>query len=167
MNCFSMNSQKLASTIVSAERGVTVQHAISNRDDFEHWLANMDDVLESFIASQTADIRQQLDFGPESLDVVESIILQAYPNTDSMLEPDQCRYVNAFACYIGETFRKRLGGKWDIRLNDPKFAFAGLPILVGGTNQNVPECPLTLATATADRRSGNYLRTIFENATRK
>jgi hypothetical protein len=144
-----------------------MQQIISSRDDFEHWLAGMDDVLESFFASQPAEIRQQLNFGPKSLDAVESIILQTYPDTDSMLKPDQGQFVNALACYIGETFRKILGGKWDIRLNDPKFAFAGLPILVGGVNQAVPRCPLTLATATADRRAGNYLRTILENATRK
>lgn len=143
------------------------QHIVSSRDDFEHWLASMDDVLESFIASQTAETRQQLDFGPNSLDVVESIILKTYPDTDSMLKPNHSQFVNALACYIGETFRKLLGGKWDIRLNDPKFAFAGLPVLVGGANQTVPRCPLTFATATADRRTGKYLRTILENASRK
>ncbi|VTR96976.1 hypothetical protein [Tuwongella immobilis] len=144
-----------------------MQQTLSSRDDFEYWLSNMDDVLESFLAGQPEEIRRRLDFSGPSLDVVESIILRIYPDTDSMLEASQSQSVNALSCYVGETFRKTLGGKWDIRLDDPKFAFAGLPILVGGLNQAAPRCPLTLTTATADRRTGNYLRTILENAARK
>lgn len=142
------------------------QAILSTRDDFEYWLANMDDVLESFLADQTEEVRQRLDFGPQSLDVIEAMIIRMFPDTDSMLLSSHSQVVNSMSCYIGETFRKQLGGRWDIRLDDPKFAFAGLPILVGGANQSVPECPLTLATATADRRTGTYLRTILENATR-
>jgi hypothetical protein len=143
------------------------QQRLGSRDDFECWLANMDDVIESFLASQPEELRLQMDFGPHSLDVVESMILKTYSDTDSMLDASQSQLVNALSCYIGETFRKLLGGKWDIRLDDPKFAFAGLPILVGGANQSAPRCPLTLATSTADRRKGTYLRTILENAAAK
>jgi hypothetical protein len=95
---------------------------------------------------------------------VEQWILDRYPNTDAMLVEDESRIVNRLACYIGETFRKTLGGRWSMRLDDPKFAFHGLPILIGGKGLATPECPLTLATASADRRRGNYMRTILEYA---
>lgn len=140
---------------------------LSTREDFEYWLANMDDFLESFLAGQPEEIRRRLDFTGPSLDVVEAIILRTYPDIKSMLEAGQSRAVNELACYIGETLRKSLGGKWDIRLDDPKFVYAGLPILVDGPFRSLIECPLTLATATSDRRKGNYLRTIFENIARK
>lgn len=143
-----------------------MQWKIERREEFEYWLAHMDDFLEAFLAERPVDIRRRLDFGGPSLDVAEALILETFPDTKSMLEPGRKPELNALACYIGETFRRNLGGKWDIRLHDPKFAFFGLPILVGGRNQGVDRCPLTLATATADRRTGKYLRSVFENASR-
>lgn len=81
-----------------------------------------------------------------------------------MLERDQNQLVNGAACYIGEIFRKALGGRWDIELGDPDYVYFGVPILRGlGGSTNESECPLSLATASADRRTGNYLRTVLEN----
>jgi hypothetical protein len=127
----------------------------------------MDDTLDRFLASVTPDERRLLDYSLESLDVVERVILLKYPSTAAMLARDQAASANEIACYIGETFRKSAGGKWTIRLDDPKFVFYGLPILVGGKGFKTPECPLTLATATADRRRGNYLRTNLTNCLKR
>lgn len=80
-----------------------------------------------------------------------------------MQKAGERQWVNALAGYIGETFRKKNGSQWTIRKDAPKFAFYGLPILVGGFKQATPLCPVALATATADRRTGSYLRTIFDN----
>lgn len=132
-------------------------------EDFEHWLFSMDQTLEWLLQSLPPDDARQLDYGPESLVSIEEMILQRYPNTESMLKPEESEWVNAFACYIGETFRRKNGSQWSIRQDDPKFAFHGLPILAGGFKQTTPLCPMALATATADRRTGKYLRTILEN----
>jgi hypothetical protein len=98
-------------------------------DDFEHWLAAMDDHLKEFFAAMPEQVRDRLDYSPASLDLVERWILDKYPNTEAMLAEGESKSVNQLACYIGETFRKTLGGRWSIRLDDPKFAFHGLPIL--------------------------------------
>jgi hypothetical protein len=134
------------------------------RDDFENWLASLDDSLESLFSAIPEELRNRLDFSAASLDIVESLILQKYRDVASMLEPDQSSSLNALAAYVGETFRKGIGGRWDIRLDDPKFAFHGIPVLVGaGTSQKTMLCPFAMVTASADRRTGKYLRTIFEN----
>ncbi len=138
-------------------------NALTTRDDFEYWLASMDDRVESFLASLPPESGQRLDFSPDSLDVLERLVLDKYPDTRTMLSPTESRFVDGAASYLGEVFRKTIGGKWDIRFDDPKFAFYGLPILVGGTSQKTVLCPLTMATASADRRTGTYLRTILEN----
>ncbi|MBE9210091.1 hypothetical protein IQ244_27065 [Nostoc sp. LEGE 06077] len=124
---------------------------------------DMDDALERFLAILPPQVKKKLDFSPSSLSTLEAWILDKYPNTPAMLESDQSRLVDGVARYIGETFRKSLGGRWDIQLDDPKFVYFGVPILTGFEEKPTPICPLTLATASADRRTGKYLRTILEN----
>jgi hypothetical protein len=48
-------------------------------DRFEAWLAHMDDMLESFLASLPDAVRTKLDFSPASLDTLEAWLLQRYP----------------------------------------------------------------------------------------
>lgn len=133
------------------------------RDDFDYWVADMDDALDRFFTWLPEGIRGRLNYSPASLDTLETWILETYSDTQEMLKKDQVEPVDGAARYIGETFRKCLGGYWDIRLDDPKFVFYGLPILTGFRDSSTPECPLTLATAAADRRTGVYIRTVLEN----
>ncbi len=132
----------------------------ANRDEFEYWLASMDDFLEQFIAQFPEEDQLRLDYSPSSLDIVEAWILNSYPNTNAMLSLSESQAVNRAACYVGETFRKKMEGKWDIRLDDPIYAYYSMPIIIW---EKDPECPLTLVTAAADRRTGSYLRTVLEN----
>ncbi|WP_216594403.1 MULTISPECIES: hypothetical protein [unclassified Nostoc] len=136
---------------------------MTTHNDFQWWLMDMDDALERFLAILPPQVKKKLDFSPSSLSTLEAWILDKYPNTPAMLESDQSRLVDGVARYIGETFRKSLGGRWDIQLDDPKFVYFGVPILTGFEEKPTPICPLTLATASADRRTGKYLRTILEN----
>ena len=130
------------------------------KEDFQCWLASMSEHLEEF-AERFADVdRDRLDFSPSSLDVAEAWILRHYPSTKSMLDSREGQRVNGAACYVGETYRRVAGGTWTIDLDDPDSVFHALPILEN--NGNII-CPLSLVTATADRRTGNFLRTVLEN----
>lgn len=137
-----------------------IMDKILKREQFEYWLAHMDDALEAFFKELPDDIRQQLDYTSDSLDDLEAWILDTYPSTQSMLETDQAHIVDGIARYIGETFRKTLGGYWSIEL-DPDYAFYGLPVFYF-KNGRGPVCPPTLATASASRRNGTYLRAVLE-----
>ena len=136
---------------------------VTTRDGFEYWLASLDDMLEVFLSRLPAEGRARLDFSPESLDVLEAWILTRYSATGAMLVSTERDVVNGLACYIGETYRKAVGGHWDICLDDTKSVFYGLPILVWNDGKPKSECPLTLATASANRRTGKYLRTVLQN----
>lgn len=133
----------------------------TTQDDFQQWVFDMDDALDDFRQRVPADQRDKLDYSPASLDVAEKWILDTYPSVDAMLKPDQAQQVDGVARYIGETFRKALGGSWRINLEDPKQAFHGMPVVVFGSNLG-EDSPQSLATATADRRTGTYLRQILE-----
>jgi hypothetical protein len=140
---------------------------LTNREDFEFWLFDMDDALERFLAALPPSVRTQLDGSPQSLDALEGWILERYPSTEAMLKPDQSRIVDGAARYIGETYRRVIGGRWDIQFHDPKMAFFATPILTDYEERSTPMSPLALATASADRRTGNFLRTVLENNTNR
>jgi len=133
----------------------------TTRDDFESWHVDMDDALERFFDALPREVTERLDFTPGSLDLLEKWILGRYESTDQMLPASEATTVDALARYIGETFRKAIGGRWGIRLDDPKYVFYGLPEIIGYSDKPTSLCPISLATASADRRSGKYLSGVL------
>jgi hypothetical protein len=133
----------------------------TTRDEFESWLVDMDDALERFVDGLPREVSQRLDYTPSSLDALEGWILDRYESTDQMLAASQAATVDGLARYIGETFRKAIGGRWEIRLDDPKYVFYGLPEIMGYSDKPTSLCPISLATASADRRSGRYLSGVL------
>lgn len=137
------------------------------RENFEEWLFEMDDALEQFVEGIAEPTRSQLDFSMASLDALEAWVLERYGSPEELMKPEAKQVLDGLARYIGETFRKQIGGRWQIRLDDPKYAFFGLPELTGFSERPTPICPHSLATAMTDRRNGTYLRTILENTKKR
>lgn len=134
----------------------------TTRDDFDYWVFEMDDALEHFLSHFSPKTRVKLDYTAASLTILESWIMETYSSTEAMLEQKEVQRVDGAARYLGETYRKVLGGYWDIRLEDPEYVFYGLPILTGFAEHMDSECPFSLITASADRRTGYYLRTVLQ-----
>ena len=134
----------------------------SSQDDFEYWVADMEDALERFASALPAEVRARLDYSPASLDVIEHWILSKFASSDDFLKRSTPEDLDGTARYIGEVFQRVLSGSWDIHFDDPKDAFYGLPIVTGMGPDDDEDCPHTLATAAADRRSGTYLRGVLE-----
>jgi len=131
------------------------------REDFEYWLADMDDAIERFLGGVASRVSERLDLSPASLDVLEAWIVERYASTEAMLAPSESRIVDGLARYIGETFRKAIGGRWEIRFDDSKYVFYGKPQLTDFWDKPTPVCPLSLATAAADRRTGEFLSGVL------
>ena len=135
-------------------------------DAFETWLAHIDDFLEELRASVPEDLEHHLDFSIASLEPLEAHILTRFGSLDEATNKDASSALNLFAVYVGETMRKTGGGIWSIRTDDPEYAFHNKPIITGcGQNGNNTDCPLSLVTASIDRRRGNYLRTVIQHLT--
>ena len=134
-----------------------------NEDLFEFWIMDMDTALDKFFSVLPEGTKQRLDYSPESLQILEAWLLCQYSDTSLMLPVSESKLVDGIARYIGEVFRKNLGGKWIIDFKDKKNAFFGLPQLSGMPGQKQQICPLTLATASADRRTGMFLQTVYQN----
>lgn len=132
-------------------------------DQFEFWLMDMDSALEQFRQALPLVDRNRLDYSAKSLDFVEALALSAYPEVQEAIAPSEAKRIDQFARYVGQVFRKNLGGKWLIDFSDRKNAFYGLPQLSGLNGQKAQICPLTLVTTSLDRRTGRFLRMVFEN----
>ena len=132
-------------------------------DQFQEWLMDMSDAIERFQQSLPGELQGRLDYSPESLEIVENFALAKYPSVAEATKAGEAAAVDGIARYVGQVFRKRLGGKWIIDYSDRKNAFFGLPQLSGMVGQKVQLCPLTLVTASLDRRTGKFIRMVFDN----
>ncbi|WP_122888065.1 hypothetical protein [Burkholderia pseudomallei] len=140
---------------------------MTNDDDhFQVWLMDMSDAIERFRDSIAVGVAIRLDFSPESLSVIEEFALVSYPTIDDIKKQVEARVVDGMARYVGEVFRKHFGGKWIIDFADRRNAFYGLPQLAGMAGQRTQTCPLTLVTASVDRRTGKFIRAVFDNCLR-
>jgi len=134
--------------------------ALTTRDDFEVWIVHMDDALAEFFDQLPEDVRRSLDYAPRSLDSLERWLLDRYSSPQALLAPSESTTLDGAARYVGETFRRTIGGRWTIDLDNKKNAYFGLPVLVG---YRTPVAPMSLVTASTHRRIGAYLRTVLEN----
>ncbi|WP_077035675.1 hypothetical protein [Pelomonas sp. KK5] len=132
-------------------------------DQFQAWLMDMGDAIERLMNSLPAEISRKMDFTAESLSPVEHFCLARYPSATEAKELSEAKTIDSIARYVGQVFRKNLGGKWFIDFSDPKNAFYGLPQLSGMTGQDTQICPLSLVIASLDRRTGKFLRTVYES----
>lgn len=133
------------------------------KENFQQWLFLMDDTLDEIKRIFKNDKNVSLDFSPNSLDNVENWILDNFESKEDLLMEKNKHFLNMLAVYIGETFRKNIGGKWKLDLSNEKSAYYKLPILTDSPNINSPIAPHTLATACISRGKGNYISTILNN----
>ena len=115
---------------------------MSERQQFQDWLDYLPDFLQEF-QSFMDESDQEYDYSPESLDALEEWILSHYQDTDDLLKKSEI---------------KIKGGQWELD-QEPESVYYGLPVIVlppyGDT-----VCPITLATASADRRTGDFLSSL-------
>ncbi|MEO8378779.1 MAG: hypothetical protein ABI779_03865 [Acidobacteriota bacterium] len=110
--------------------------AEEERDKFEHYLFEMDDVLEDFVGEAQA-VGYALDYREDSLGALEAFIAER-------LESDPSQVKNRAARYLGEVFRKNVGGHWDIYLENPKDLHYKLPVVTGFSSADLDFCPIEL-----------------------
>ncbi|MBD1823644.1 hypothetical protein H6F51_14240 [Cyanobacteria bacterium FACHB-DQ100] len=137
-------------------------NAIS-RDDFDQWIFLMDDALEEFFQSLPAELRGKLDHSISSLDVIEGWILSKYRTIQEIQAPGEATVLDGLARYVGETFRKNLGGYWDIDLKNEKSIYFNFPVITGYKENSTPIGIHSLVTASIDRRTGEFIKTVLLN----
>jgi hypothetical protein len=128
-------------------------------DQFETWLIEMDDALERLKLSLPQPLCG-MDLGIEALAPLEHHYLSEFPSVEEALLPTSAIRIDSYARFVGETLRTLAGGTWRLETSSPDQAYFGLPVLSGAYGTI---CPLTLVTAAADRRTGDFWTTIVSN----
>lgn len=133
----------------------------SDQDRFEFWLMEMDESIRRFSDSLPEEETKRLDFSVGSLSCLEFWLISRYDGPMDIMRPTEAGVHDGAARYIGETFRKNLGGKWKIDFADKKNVFFGVPQINEMKGQVTQFCPHALVTTLLDRRSGGFLAAIF------
>ncbi|MGS2741227.1 hypothetical protein [Sinomicrobium sp. M5D2P17] len=142
---------------------MTTKEKEEKKENFQEWLFVMDDTLDEFKNIFKKEENVELDFSPASLDTVEQWILKNYDTKEELLKQVNKPVLNMLAVYVGETFRKNIGGKWELDIENEKSAYFQLPILTDSPKISSPIAPHTLVTACISRNKGNYISTILRN----
>ena len=131
------------------------------RDDFEQWLFEMDERLDEFIGNVPRNVSMKMDYSVESLSLLENWLLTKYRSNNEILKDSEKQLLDMVARYVGEALRKNLGGVWNIDLKNKSSVYYELPVI---EKQGCwTECPVTLVTASIDRRSGNYMAGVLNS----
>jgi len=147
--------------LVDLNQDVT-QMTTDPKRGFRQWLDYMDDALGEWYSWLPEHVRDKLDFSIESLDALEAWLLDRYPSFDAAMAESESLIFDGAARYIGETFRKMFGGHWE---EDPKkYVYHGIPYITGFSIRGLMSpCPITMATASVDRRRGDFISSIFRS----
>lgn len=121
-------------------------------EKFQTFVFEMDDVLEAFVA-QAIDQGVNLDYSVESLDHLERYLDQ------KSNEKEGSGILNRAARYLGEVFRRKFGGGWDLSLDDPKNINFRLPIIAKYSDLDIEFCPIEIVSNYIVRRKPGLLRT--------
>jgi hypothetical protein len=89
-------------------------------------------------------------------------MLAEFPDTDRLEKDADIKVVDGLARYIGETFRRNLGGRWDINLKHKRNVYHGMPVVTELRGRSSPICPHFLSTTLLDRRTGTFLSGLYE-----
>ena len=124
-------------------------------EEFQTWLAREVEVREELEKM----IGTELGLDEPSLDVLEAFLLRRYRNEEAALRLGERGVLDAAARHIGLVMVLNVdGAEWTIDLQNEDNAYYALPIIRFA--DGAEECPLTMATAALDRRTGDYLRGI-------
>jgi hypothetical protein len=131
---------------------------LHSAQEFQAWLANDVEVRDELAGV----IGQELGIDEKSLDELEAFLLRRYRDPGEALTLNNRAVLDAAARHIGLVMLLNVEGtSWAIDLKDEKNVYYRLPVIQ--LPDGADECPVTMATAALDRRTGEYLRTVVEN----
>jgi hypothetical protein len=124
-------------------------------EKFEHFLFEMDNVLEDFV-ERASQAGFNLNYSVDSLADLERFIAQNNEQSDSLFD-------NRAARYLGEVFRKVVGGVWELCLKNPKYMYFKLPVISGYSTHSIEFCPIEMIANFKAKQQAGMLRTAVES----
>ncbi len=91
-------------------------------DNLEVLRVRINSEIEYFLSNIPIELREKLDYSVDSLAFFEKWLLQQYKHQVDFLEDADEQLVNGVVFYIGETYRKHVGGQWDFDSEQLEYA---------------------------------------------
>jgi hypothetical protein len=128
---------------------------LHSREEFQTWLAKDQEARDELAALAGVELAPD----EASLDTLEEFLLERFGGPDDALRLGGREVLDAAVRHIGLVMILNVDvSKWDIDLDDTDSVYYRLPVI--RMRDGVEECPLSLATASLDRRTGHYMRPI-------
>lgn len=108
------------------------------------WLSEVEDALQYFLDWLPDEISNQLDFSPQSLDIIERWVQARCSDRMEIVGGQHPEITDGAAIYVGEVFRRALGGHWDIPMNNPTAKTYQRPIVKVRDKPALAVCPVIL-----------------------
>ncbi|PJK00149.1 hypothetical protein CO615_05720 [Lysobacteraceae bacterium NML75-0749] len=132
------------------------------QNDFQDWIFCIDEKMEYFTEDFARKNNLVLDYSVQSLDDLERWIFSNFENNELLIE--NSKLLDLLTIYIGETFRRHIGGKWVMDTKNKENAFYMRPVLWSKDFRGVVyKNPMAYATACISRRKGDYISGILNN----
>lgn len=132
------------------------------QENFQEWIFYIGEKMDLFTDKFAIDNHLNLNYSIKSLDELENWIIKNYNNSDELIQNP--KLLDLLTIYIGETFRKHIGGKWFMDLDNKDNVFYMMPVLTDKEYKGVKyKSPMTFSTASISRKKGNYISTILKN----
>ncbi|AVM69461.1 hypothetical protein C3V36_09530 [Lachnospiraceae bacterium oral taxon 500] len=132
------------------------------QENFQEWIFHISDKMDEFTDEFAKENHLILDYTLASLDDLEKWILEHYSDAHELIA--DAKILDRLGIYIGETYRKYLGGKWVIDLKNKKNVYYAMPAVSDPYYQDkLCISPMPDATACISRNRGNYISRILIN----
>jgi hypothetical protein len=101
----------------------------------EAWRAHVEDSISYFLAALSPQVREKLDYSPESLDHVGAWLLERYPSLESTFDDPDSKLLGGATFYVGETYCKNIGDFcfWTVHLAElePDYEYGEFAVIEG------------------------------------
>jgi len=133
-----------------------------SKENFKEWISCIPDKMDRFTHEFAGNNHLILDYTMASLDDLESWILAHYHDANELT--NDSRTLDYITIYIGETFRRYLGGEWDIDIDNKEDAHHPIITLTDASYKGESQiAPMAIATECISRNKGNYINGILFN----
>lgn len=132
------------------------------KENCKEWISCIPDKMDRFTHEIAGNNHLLLDYTMASLNDLESWILAHYHDANELT--NDSRTLDYITIYIGETFRRYLGGEWDIDFDNEKKAY--YPVLTPteiSCKRKAQIAPMALVTECISRNKGNYINGLLFN----
>ena len=135
---------------------------VHSNENCKEWISCIPNKMDKFTQEFAGNNHLILDYTMASLDDLESWILAHYHDANELT--NDSRTLDYITIYIGETFRRYLGGEWDIDIDNKEDAYHPVITLTDASYKGESQiAPMAIATECISRNKEIYISGILFN----